>query len=200
LKRARERSPVWSVKSILFLTLFSAALTAALVFGLGNRAPLVEAQRTIMALAGLLFLLLFGGLYYGVRLKDTALRAPTLNPDANVIKSAKQTADAVDPVDALDLGVQVSDEGGCLVALGLGIVIFLTVTLLAFFLESGLLVAMFAGIYWLFSRALRQVFIKGRVTRSNVALSFQYALWFTTLYSGWAIAFIYVLTRLRSGV
>jgi hypothetical protein len=198
LNQTRERRATRSVTEILVWSGLAGIITTGLVFGLGRGSFLAEAQLTVQIFAGLLFLVLFCGLYWGIRLKHVAKNSsvvPKKRPKKHkelgeVLETSADVAET-----GSEIGVELADFGdeGCLVALLIGLLIFVALLLFSVLIESGAITAGFIGIWWLLSRAVRQAFIKSRICRANFRLSLQYAFGFTLLYSGWAIAFIVAL-------
>ena len=53
------------------------------------------------------------------------------------------------------------------------------------------------ALFWVFNRALRQVFARSRQCKGNLAASLGYALVYTTLYTGWLMALIWLVKRVH---
>jgi len=62
--------------------------------------------------------------------------------------------------------------------------------------DTGCIFVVPLAFYWLFSRALRQVFIHAGKCHGRILRSLQYALGYTILYAGWMFALLLLAKRL----
>ena len=199
----KNRSPLWSLRAIVLISIPVVVITLALVFYFSTRSFIGELAIVLGIIAVGLFVFLTVGLYFGVRLEQPTEKEPE-----------KLEMGAIDPVivglpvvdvPKIDLGIpDVGDAGndlvGCLVSIVLWIVITLALTflfwllvqMLAFVLPWVLLV-----LYWMFYRALKLVFEKTAVTRGHLLPSLGYALLFTVLYTGWLFLLLGALQWIR---
>lgn len=185
-----RRSPVWSARSIFWLAALDIALTAALVFLLGHKTLFAEVQITLAIVAGALFIFLATGLYCGLRVKRETVSVPP--PSKRKIELP--LGDAVDVgVDSADFSLDATGDEGCFVAILLWLLVMAAIFLLFWLFETGALAALMIAIYWLFSRALRQVFARGRFCRRKFWHSIGYAAGFTALYTGWLFALSWLI-------
>jgi hypothetical protein len=176
-----RKYPIWSVKTITILSLLLTAIVAAVVFGFGKRSILVEAEWVAVIVATSLFVFLFVGLYRGIRVK----KAETPPTDFEFIN--------VDAADIGDLGWADGIDGDWPVLI-LAPILFIVFGILLVFLLPVLvnlvwllLFVFVVMLFWIFRYALRQVFVRSRQTRGQLAPSLYYASVYTALYSGWLL-------------
>jgi hypothetical protein len=181
--------PVWSAKSIALLALLALILSALLVYGLGKKSLFVETELTLAVIAAGLFVFLTVGLYRGVR-----IRKEQLTTEVSV------NADFIDMggLDWPDVGLDLDPEGivGAIVSLIVAVVVVILLTLVAWALLTflwGLVVVLAVAVFWVFNRALRQVFAHSRRCRGNLAASLGYAALYTGLYTGWLFALVWAI-------
>jgi len=188
-----QRYPVWSAKWVALLTLLVVALSAALVYGLGKRSLFVETELTLGVIATGLFLFLTTGLYRGVRMRREQLDGSSWSVNTNMADLAGLDWPSPD----LDL----DPEGivGAIVAVVLAVVVFIVLVVVAWVLLSfvwGLTLVLAMALFWLFNRALRQVFSHSRQCSGNLPASLGYAALYTTLYTGWLFALVWAIHHL----
>lgn len=183
------RTPVWSARTITLLSLFTLALTAALVYALGHRSLLVETDRLLAVTSLALFTFLTVGLYKGARVRHdldpTDFRAVSFDRLGDLTPDLASAPDC--PLDLVgdDLGGGLL---GLLFSLLLSVVLllaFVTVGWLLINLGLGLTFLLLLALGYAFSRALRQVFSHRHTTRGRLAPSLAYAVLYTLLYTGW---------------
>jgi hypothetical protein len=195
-----HRYPIWSAKSVALLAGVTVAATAVLVFAVSGKPVLSELQTTLAVLAVALFLFLTVGLYHGVRFK----KEPLANPGPTLVQAARkagQMVDGSDVIDAADVGSRIgleaaASEWGCLVGCGLSVVVLFGLLILTALWDAGCMFVIPLAFYWLFSRALRQVFIHAAKCHGSIARSLQYASGYTVLYTGWMFALLALAKRL----
>jgi hypothetical protein len=202
LVEARGHYPVWSVKSIAWLSLVTVIVTAAIVAVSGKRSVLVEIEWTLGIVAAALFAMLSVGLYRGVRLKEQdAPSAELQKVDLSDWTPDTGLPDLDCPLDAVDGG---GDELGCLGVIAgvlLAVVAFVVLTLLLWFFLQVAVIVMFiimTAIYWVLHLALRQVFAHSQDCRGNLPRSLGYATLYTVLYTGWLFALLLAASAMRA--
>ncbi|MGO4275908.1 hypothetical protein AB4Z22_39730, partial [Paenibacillus sp. TAF58] len=93
--------------------------------------------------------------------------------------------------------VEFSGEGlfGIVLTAIAWIVITIVMLILIFLIGNllwGIIVFMGVMLYWLFYRAYRYVFLKGRACRNRVGLSLAYGGLYTVFYTGWAFILLQI--------
>jgi hypothetical protein len=179
---------IFSGRNVARVSLLAVVLTILLVWVLGfrsHRSLFNNALLSATIISAALFLFLFIGLYKGFSLHNDLSWHSRRN-------STSSGGSGWTP----DLSWNLDAEG-CLIAIGLWLVITLLAYLFNFFLPASLeglgLIGLF---YWLFYRALNVVFTRSAQCQGNWRNSLGYALLFTTLYCGWVYGVIYLLNRL----
>lgn len=177
------------------LTLLGVLVVAGvLVFVLDHRSLLHRTELTICIVAVALFMFLAAGLYRGSRVQEETLDPPE---PAESWWSRLWNYDWSDSWEGFELPL---DEGcgGTISSILWALVAMVLVTVLALIISEGLPVVMVA-LYYVFYRAVRQVFRHGDECRGRLLASCGYALWYTTLYTGWlfllAAAIAWLLPR-----
>ena len=133
LVEVRGHYPVWSIKSIAWLSVLTLACVATIVAVSGERSLIVELEWTLGVVAAALFALLAVGLYRGARLRETQAPAAELTKvDLSDWQPDVSTVPDFDcPLDIADGG---GDELGCL-----GVIVGALLAIIAFVLFAGLL-------------------------------------------------------------
>lgn len=190
----RARYPVWSVRTITFVSVIVLSLTTLLMLVIEGRSLVAELEIVLTVVAACLLVFLTIGLYRGVRVrrKDTGGEKARVKFDEVAELSPELTFNAPDcPIDAADEGC-LGSIAGLIVSI---IALWVIVLVLWFLLNVAVIgVSVLAlGLYWIFYLALRQVFAKSRRSRGNLKLSAGYALYFTVLYTGWLFALLIIV-------
>jgi hypothetical protein len=188
-----RRYPVWSAKAVALLALLDLGLSAAILYGLGDKSLFLETELTLAVIAGSLFLFLTVGLFRGVRIRREQLTTGG--------KGWSLDGDFVDlsGLDLPDIGLDLDfDEGilGVIVAMLVSIVAVIFLAGLAWVLINvvwGLAIVLAVAVFWVFNRALRQVFAHSRRCRGNLAASLTFAALYTTLYTGWLFVLVWAI-------
>lgn len=171
--------------------------TAAVVFGMGSKAVFVEMEITLAIIAGMLFIFLTSGLYFGVRFRRTRPSLPNVSGVELLDVADPSLLDGVNVLDGFDLGVD--GELGCLgvvVGVIVAAVVFLLLLLVVWLAVNLLwvLVPLFAfAVYWVFYMALRRVFVLSRRCRGDLVKSMGYGLLYTLIYTGWMFALLFAV-------
>ncbi len=152
---------------------------------------------TVGVIAGGLFVFLAAGLYWGVRVRREDLQAPK----GLSWGDAADLSISADPTDAIDCTPHV-DGGliGIVLSILLWIVVLFFVTGLWLVLVNFLWIgigALFVGVFWVFNRALRQVFARSRVCRHRLLPSLGYAAFYTFAYAGWLVLVLFAAQAVR---
>jgi len=182
-----SRYPVWSAWAIGVVAAIDIAVTAVLVFILGHRSFLAEAELTAGIIAITLFLFLTYGLYRGIRVRKEAVTLPS-GGDFPLSDAADAVLN-VGWVDPTALGFDI--DSGCLgvvVGVLVAILVMVLLVVLGWLLLPvvwGVLAVLILAVFWVFNRALRQVFARSRRCRGDRAASLGYAFLYTVLYTGW---------------
>ncbi|MEI8197139.1 MAG: hypothetical protein WCI73_14675 [Phycisphaerae bacterium] len=181
----RIRREIYSPRWLLLISLLSAAVVALLALLLGHGSLLRESVITLSIISAALFLFLTVGFYRGVRIRREVV---DLRP-----KEAIQFGKLYEGVDLSNLdfsGFEAFGDHplGCLGALVMGLLVLLLLPLVLWLTTNLFWVAIplaFTALYYVFSRSLRQVFLRSQRTRRNLALSLVNSLLFTSLYTSW---------------
>jgi len=203
LVEARGHYPVWSIKSIAWLTVLTLACVATIVAVSGERSLIVELEWTLGVVAAALFALLAVGLYRGARLRETQAPAAELTKvDLSDWQPDVSTVPDFDcPLDIADGG---GDELGCL-----GVIVGALLAIIAFVLFAGLLWAflqfaaivifiVMTAIYWVLHLALRQVFAHSEDCRGKLLRSLGFASLYTVLYTGWLFGLLMIASTVSA--
>jgi len=203
LVEARGHYPVWSIKSIAWLSVLTLACVATIVAVSGERSLIVELEWTLGVVAAALFALLAVGLYRGARLRETQAPAAELTKvDLSDWQPDVSTVPDFDcPLDIADGG---GDELGCL-----GVIVGALLAIIAFVLFAGLLWAflqfaaivifiVMTAIYWVLHLALRQVFAHSEDCRGKLLRSLGFASLYTVLYTGWLFGLLMIASTVSA--
>jgi hypothetical protein len=199
LVEARGHYPVWSVKSIAWLSVITVSVTGTIIAVSGKRSILVELEWTLGVVAAALFAMLAIGLYRGARLKEKdAPSAELQKVDLSDWTPDTGLPDLDCPLDAVD------GELGCLGVIAgvlLAIVAFVVLTIFLWvFLQFAVIVLfiVMTAIYWVLHLALRQVFAHSQDCRGNLPRSLGFATLYTVLYTGWLFALLFLTSAMRT--
>lgn len=202
LVEARGHYPVWSVKSIAWLSLATAIVTGTIVAVSGKRSLIVELEWTVGIVAAALFAMLAIGLYRGARLREKEAPSAELSKvDLSDWTPDTGLPDMDCPLDAVDGG---GDELGCLGVIAgvvLSLVAFVALFLLLWvFLQVAVIVlfVVMTAIYWVLHLALRQVFAHSEDCHGNLARSVGFATLYTVLYTGWLFGLLVLASAMRA--
>ena len=202
LLEARGHYPVWSVKSIGWLSLTTVIVTATIVAVSGKRSLIVELEWTLGVVAAALFAMLAVGLYRGARLREKeAPSAELTKVDLSDWTPDSGMPDFDCPLDVVDGG---GDELGCLGVIAgvvLSLVAFVALFLLLWvFLQVAVIVlfVVMTAIYWVLHLALRQVFAHSEDCHGNLARSVGFATLYTVLYTGWLFGLLVLASAMRA--
>lgn len=204
--KQKTRSPLWSIRAIVLISIPVVIITLLLVFYFSTRSFVTELAIALGIIAVGLFIFLAVGLYHGVHLEEPILE----NPDKPMGSAGFDVGDAVGlaavmptpdlKVDIPDVGSTGDDLAGCLVSILLWIVIAIVLAVLFWVLVQVLAFVLpwvLLALYWMFYRALKLVFEKTAVTRGHLLPSLGYALMFTVLYTGWLFLLLGALQWIR---
>lgn len=174
-------------KNLFIITLIVIPLTiiSVWILGLGLDNSIFKnslISTTILSLAFFLFISI--GLYKGIKIKDNLGELE----QENIFFQKKMN---------IDSDIPEIEEG--IIEVIFSIILWLIVSMIASYLlwafESILWITIlnFIGIlYWIFFRALRLVFKKSSVCKSNLSKSILYGFSFTILYNSWIYAIIFM--------
>jgi hypothetical protein len=200
---------VWSIRTITLVALAVVTVTAASVFLLGKGSLFRETELTLAIVAAALFVFLAVGLYRGVRVRRWDLPGAGVNNVSlgDIVEGLPDGSSGGFDLGDVASGVDVEGCAGAIVGLILAIVVGVFLVLFLWIvINLGIMLWVFliAALSWVFYLALRQVFAKSKVCRGNWARSTGYALLYTTLYTGWLFALVWVADgllgpRLRDG-
>jgi hypothetical protein len=184
------------VRSIALVAVLAVGIIAALVFLLGHRSAIVEAEITLGIVAAALMLFLTMGLYRGVRVQRETMEFYW--PDQRSILDGFNGSSLPD---IPDLGIDAGE--GCLAAIVglvaaviLGILLLILTWLLINLVWAVWLVLMIA-LFWVFNRALRIVFARARTCRGNLPNSLRYAALYTLLYTSWLFGLLWAIDWMK---
>lgn len=166
-----KRYQLWSAKTISLLFLLTSVTAAILVFNSDKGSFFIKMEIALGIIAAILFLFLTAGLYLGIRLRKESIDVPA--PEF----SPELMPDGFSALSSLD------DIAGIF-----GTIIFwIAITIIIGFMFPAILSGFFiilATLFWVFFRAMRQVFIKSRVCKGNLIESTKYGAQYTFLYTG----------------
>ena len=195
-KNRRKPHSRWSLLPLMVLAALSAATISTLIIVYGQKPFITELQLSLAGIAGVLFLMISIGLFQGIRVKVVKLPQPK-STDSKI----SDHVDGEDVVDAVGVGADAASsladgaDEGCVVAFLLGILVFVALFLVMILWESGILIALAGAVYWIFCRAMRQVFLKSPRCKGNLGRSIAFALLYTALYTGWLFALLEAVRR-----
>ncbi len=220
LSQRGSRYPIWSARTILYISIPVVATTIVLVFWISHSSPFVEFQITLLVIAIVLFAFLTLGLYRGARLERPHRESPTYTPLGRTGQPSEAKAkpssgsgwsfvgDLLRGVDLPHIDLHLSngsaggdDLVGCLMSIVAWIVIAIVAVVLLWVLAQVLWATLFVAIavlYWVFYRALRVVFAWSRLCQGKLLRSMGYSLLYTVLYTGWIFGVIWI-SRLALG-
>lgn len=182
-------------KSLFFVSLIVIAITILTVYFTGinyNRSITSNFYIATTIISGALFLFMTYGLFYGIGLIDNFPKFKSFKRGDYI-----SNADVLPDLPNIDVGEGI---GGLILSILLWIGISILFVVLLIVLEAALWFSIFiiiAMLYWLFFRALRLVFSKSSITKNNLGLSVIYALSYTTIYTGWIFAIVYLVEALK---
>ena len=180
------RYPVWSASSIALAGGLAAVVASVSVFLLGHKSFFVETEISLAIVAVGLFVFLAVGLYRGARV---SLERLDMRPE---------TLPEVPDLGLFDL-VGGDDPVSFILSIVFSIVVSILLALLAWLLLSmlwGLLIVAALAVFWVFNRALRQVFARSRQCQGKLGPSLGYALLYTSLYTGWLFVLAWIIHRI----
>lgn len=171
--------------NLFYPTLFIIAITILIVWLSGRNAHRTIYKNALVSVSLLFvscFIFLTWGLYYGYRLKDNiGDLSRRSGPDKNIF-----SGDTVPSLPDIDSGHVLVDIFLWILAL---IVILVFLYFFSVFLWA-IILGIAGMLYWIYYRAVKLVFRKGRQCRQNLAASMTYAFYYTILYSCWIYAII----------
>ena len=180
-----SRYPILSARTLTLLSVTTVLVVSILFLIFGHKSFFTELERSVGVISLCLLLFLSIGLYKGVRLKNEPIVTGKWKP-----LKGSNTIDLLSSAPDLPLPWEFATEG--LGGIILAIIAWIAFTIVAFVLLYllanvlwGLIFVLAIVVYWIFYRALRQVFIKSRRCKGKVVLSAGYGLLFTILYTGW---------------
>lgn len=142
-------------------------------------------------LAGVFFLFISLGLYYGLKLKDNV---------GNILNKEriKKYSDKTPGIDGFDFDPpSVGDGiGGAIISVVLWLIfsivlIFFSYFVGLFFWSAILFLA--AILYWIFFRVIRQVFKNSRQCKGNIVKSMGFGFFYSFLYISWIYGIIFII-------
>ncbi|WP_299436256.1 hypothetical protein [uncultured Aquimarina sp.] len=185
-----------TTKGIFYITLLVIAITILCIwqFGLGKERTIIEnsiLSTTILSVVFFLFITI--GLYKGVKLKDNL---------GNMTDRLKLDKD--DIPDVFDIEIELPDIADGFEEIVLSILLWILITIvigLLLWLFGGVLwtmvIVFLAMLYWIFFRALRLVFKKSPICKSNLMKSIGYGFSYTLLYNFWIYIIILIAEFLK---
>lgn len=186
------RREVLTAKSFTIVAVLTVTLTALCVYVFGKRSFWVETEWVLSIVAVALFAFLATGLYRGIRVrkKDAPKLETTRFEMSDVAANFPDSGigDMSCPIDAVDGEGCFAGIVGAILAVLVGIVLVFVLAGLIWVFANVALVLMAVGLFalaWVFHRALRQVFVRSKQCRGNMALSLKWAGTYTILYLGW---------------
>jgi hypothetical protein len=186
IKLAKKiRYPLLSARILTLLSVITIIVVSIIFIIFGHKSFLVELEWSVGIISLCLFLFLSIGLYKGVRIKNEPIVKGKWKP-----LKGSDAMDLLSCVPDLPLPWEIGAEGcGGIILAIVAWLIFTVVALILLYLLAnvlwGLIFIFAVVVYWIFYRALRQVFIKSRICKGKAGLSIGYALLYTTLYTGW---------------
>jgi hypothetical protein len=175
-----HRYHVWNVKAITLVAVLAMAVIATAVFFLGHESLFKKVEITLGLVAASLYLFLALGLYFGIRVRKEKL-------DAHEMQIPRPGGGTLGNLFSGGLELGSFDADGCVFAIGA--ILLAVVLAILFYLFIALVwpvvVLLFIAVFWIFNRALRQVFIRSRVCKGNIVPSLGYAFFYTFMYTGW---------------
>ncbi len=201
--KPKTRSPLWSARALVWISIPVVILTTLLVFYFSARSFLAELAIALGIIAAGLFVFLTVGLYFGAQLERPTKKEPEAfdlgTVDPGVVGLPMIDLPKVD-LDIPDIGDAGNDLVGCLVSLVVWIGISLLLALLFWLLVQLLALVLpwiLLALYWMFYRALKLVFDKAPQTHGQILPSVGYALLYTALYTGWLFILLGALQWIR---
>lgn len=178
------------------LVIITLVIVSVWLSGKGSHRSLF--QNSIMStsiLAGAFFLFVSLGLYYGFKLKDNV---------GNILNQEriKKYSDKIPGIDGFDFDPPVVGDG--IGAAILSVVIWFIFSILLIFLSYffGLffwsaVLFLAAMLYWIFFRALRQVFKSSAKCKGNLVKSFGFGVFYSFIYIFWIYGIIFMINYLN---
>jgi hypothetical protein len=181
-------------KILFYSTLTIISLVIACVWFSGKSFHRSLFQNSILStsiLAGSFFLFISLGLYYGLKLKDNV--GSILNKER-----LKRFSDKTPTFDGFEFDPpSVGDGiGGAILSIVLWIVFSIVLVFLSYFVGLffwSALLFFTAMLYWIFFRALRQVFKNSGKCKGDILKSFGFGFFYSFLYVSWMYGIIYLI-------
>jgi len=177
---------VWTASSIALAGGLAAVVASVSVFLLGHKSFFVETEISMAIVAAGLFVFLTVGLYRGARVPQ---ESPDMRPGL--------LPGMPDP-DFINL-IGGDDPISFVLSIVLSIVVTIVLVVLTWLVLSmlwGLLIVASLAVFYVFNRALRQVFARSRQCQGKLGPSLGYALLYTTLYTGWLFVLAWIIHRI----
>jgi len=180
-------------KSVVILISFVIILSCGLDYFLNIKTPRALYENALLVLSFvsiMLFVLMSYGLYFGLKVKDNIGKLT----DHIDIKKLPDFSGGPPDISALIEGVGSIAEGlgGFIFAILAALILILfgwAIVLVSWYL----IIFLAAMLYWIFFRATRLVLKYAMRCKGNLALSLQYSLFYTFLYSSWMYGIILTL-------
>lgn len=174
------------------LAIIAVVIVSVWISGKGDHRSLF--QNSILStsiLAGVFFLFISLGLYYGLKLKDNI--GSILNKER--LKKYPDTAPIIDNFD-FDSPIAGNGIGGAILSIILWIVFSIVLIYLSYFVGLFFWSAiLFLGaiLYWIFFRALRFVFKNSGKCKGDLLKSFGFGFFYSFLYVSWMYGIIFLI-------
>jgi len=201
--KQNTRSPLWSVRALVWISIPVVIITTLLVFYFSTRSFVTELTIALGIIAAGLFVFLAIGLYVGAQLEQPTKTAPEAldlgTVDPGLVGLPMINVPDIN-LDIPDIGDAGNDLVGCLVSIVVWIAISLLLMLLFWLLVQLFAIALpwiLLALYWMFYRALKLVLDKAPQTRGQLGPSIGYALLYTALYTGWLFMVLGALQLIR---
>ncbi len=172
-----------NIKAVVLGFMAITLIATAFVLFLKSLSIFLRFEIMLGFIAVSLFLFLTLGLFRGVRLKNDVYEKNSDKDKKAIIFESM--------FDFIDLPLLAASGSITWLVASVVIVLLLGIALGGFSLLIG-------ALGWIFYRALRLVFIKSRESKGNLAISAKYALMYTTLYTSWLFAIIWLVKLFKN--
>ncbi|EKE07207.1 MAG: hypothetical protein ACD_18C00158G0004 [uncultured bacterium] len=189
MSQENKNSITLKIKNFIIISIIVISLVSYLVFSFGHKSIYEELNITLLIIASILFLFLSIGIYHGLNIE----------PQEKITKWRKFKTSIFDTLYHFDLNIfnimEIGGIVGIIMAIIMWIVVSIFLLVILTFLANliwGLLLFLFGVTYWIFYRALHQVFLKTKKCKGNLLKSIYYSLFYTIMYIGWIFILIYI--------
>ena len=189
----KENKLILKGRTVFIIALITIGLTFLTVYLSGvnfNRSLSANLFISLGIIATFFFVFLVYGLYRGTRLLGNFPKFQGYEPGTILHGTTLP-----------EFGMEVGEGiGGIILSILLWIAMTIAMIGLLLLFEAVVWVSVFlifASLYWIFLRALRMVFYKGRKTKGDLPAAVVNALTYTLLYTGWLFAIALIVQLLR---